>query len=97
MAAAGVFKLRAPFLRARSGRPLDVTVPNSVHPTTGLTVWSLYGMTAAPRRPCSGIRRHRLRHPGRGCALYTYLTTLVYSWRRRAQRVEVMVLDRPNP
>ncbi len=100
MAAAGVFKLRALFSPEHGlDGTLDVTVPNSVHVTTGLTVWSLYG---SDRRPTPAMLRDLdvivFDIQDVGVRFYTYLTTLVYIMEEAARRgVEVMVLDRPNP
>jgi uncharacterized protein YbbC (DUF1343 family)/CubicO group peptidase (beta-lactamase class C family) len=100
MAAAGVFKLRALFSPEHGlDGTLDVSVPNSVHLGTGLTVWSLYGND---RRPTPAMLRDLdvvvFDIQDVGVRFYTYLTTLVYIMEEAARRhVEVMVLDRPNP
>jgi uncharacterized protein YbbC (DUF1343 family) len=100
MAMAPVVKLRAIFSPEHGlDGTLDAHVPNSLHLSTGLTVWSLYGND---RRPTPAMLKDLdvlvFDIQDVGVRFYTYLTTLVYVMEEAARnRVEVMVLDRPNP
>jgi len=78
---------------------LDARVPHGTHPSTGLTVWSLYG---SDRRPTAtmlhGLDTLVFDIQDVGVRFYTYLTTLVYILEEAANhRISVVVLDRPDP
>jgi uncharacterized protein YbbC (DUF1343 family) len=74
-------------------------VPHGRDAATGLRVWSLYG---AERRPTpamlKGIDTLVVDLQDVGVRYYTYLATLLYVLEEAArQRIQVVVLDRPNP
>jgi len=82
---------------------LDEKVPNGTYagagPGQALKVWSLYG---SDRRPTPamlhGLDTLVFDIQDVGVRFYTYLTTLVYVLEEAArQRVNVIVLDRPDP
>lgn len=77
----------------------DEDVPDSVDPSTGLPVISLYG---ARRRPSAGdlagLDAVVVDLQDAGCRFYTYLTTVGYLMEEAASAgVGVVLLDRPNP
>lgn len=76
-------------------------VGNSVHPRTGLPVYSLYGPTKEPT-PAMLANMDALVFDMQdvGARFYTFISTLFYVLRgaaRSAAHVQVIVLDRPNP
>ena len=78
---------------------LDAAVPSSVDARSGLPVFSLYGET---RRPTAamlrGIDTLVVDLQDVGARFYTYATTMGYLLEEAARsRIEVVVLDRPNP
>ena len=78
---------------------LDENVPSSVDEKTGLSIHSLYGQT---RRPTSemlqGIDTLVVDLQDIGARFYTYMSTMGYVMEEAAKRkVQVVVLDRPNP
>lgn len=82
---------------------LDARVPHGTYSGTGqgpaLTVWSLYG---SDRRPTpamlQGLDTLVFDIQDVGVRFYTYLTTLVYILEEAARhRIDVVVLDRPDP
>ena len=78
---------------------LDAAVPSSVDARSGLPVFSLYGET---RRPTTamlrGIDTLVVDLQDVGARFYTYATTMGYLLEEAARsRIEVVVLDRPNP
>src|SRR5262249_8671834 len=69
---------------------------------TGLPVYSLYGETAASRRPSDaqlkGLDVLVYDIQDIGARFYTYTTTLGYALEAAAKnKISVLVLDRPNP
>lgn len=78
-----------------------VEVPNSVDPTSGLPVYSLYG-PGPVRRPTPAMLKDLdvlvYDIQDTGCRSYTYISTLGLAMEAcAASGVAVMVLDRPNP
>ena len=78
---------------------LDAAVPSGVDARRGLPVHSLYGDT---RRPTAamlrGIDTLVVDLQDVGARFYTYATTVAYVLEEAARaRIEVVVLDRPNP
>ncbi len=74
-------------------------VPHGRDAVTGLPVWSLYG---ADRRPTpamlNGVDTLVVDLQDVGVRYYTYLTTLLYVLEEAKRlRIQVVVLDRPNP
>ena len=74
-------------------------VSNSVDPTTGLPVYSLYGATRKPTLAMlDGIDVMVYDIQDVGVRSYTYISTLGLVMEACGERgIEVMVLDRPNP
>ncbi len=100
LAAAPRVKLKAIFSpeHGLSGEAVG-DVPHGRDAATGLPVWSLYG---AERRPTpamlNGINTLVVDLQDVGVRYYTYLTTLLYVLEEAArQRIQVVILDRPNP
>ncbi len=82
---------------------LDTTdINNSKDAATGVPVYSVYGGTAAARRPPPEVMRGLdavvFDIQDAGARFYTYETTLGYFLEAAAKSgIEVIVLDRPNP
>ena len=82
---------------------LDTTdINNSKDAATGVPVYSVYGGTAAARRPPPDVMRSLdgvvFDIQDAGARFYTYETTLGYFLEAAAKSgIEVIVLDRPNP
>ncbi|MBA3895475.1 MAG: DUF1343 domain-containing protein [Gemmatimonadales bacterium] len=76
-----------------------VAVASSVDSATGLPIYSLYGRTSAPTAEMlAGIDVLLVDLQDAGARYYTYLTTTVDVMKAAgANRVPVVVLDRPNP
>ena len=76
-----------------------VAVASSVDSATGLPIYSLYGRTSAPTdEMLAGIDVLLVDLQDAGARYYTYLTTTVDVMQAAAaNRVPVVVLDRPNP
>jgi uncharacterized protein YbbC (DUF1343 family) len=78
---------------------LEASVPSTTDERTGLPVHSLYGDT---RRPTDvmlhGIDMLVIDLQDIGARFYTYMTTMAYVMEEAAKRkIQVIVLDRPNP
>ncbi|HSL49562.1 MAG TPA: exo-beta-N-acetylmuramidase NamZ domain-containing protein [Candidatus Deferrimicrobiaceae bacterium] len=100
LAAAPQVKLRALFSPEHGITGLvDASVPHSRDAATGLAIWSLYGPGRRPSpEQLNGIDTLVFDIQDVGVRYYTYLTTLVYALEEGGRRrIEVMVLDRPNP
>ncbi|MGH9160861.1 MAG: exo-beta-N-acetylmuramidase NamZ domain-containing protein [Vicinamibacteraceae bacterium] len=78
---------------------LDEKVSSSRDEKTGLPVYSLYGDTRRPTsRMLEGIDTLIVDIQDIGARFYTYTTTMAYVMEEAAKRrIEVIVLDRPNP
>jgi uncharacterized protein YbbC (DUF1343 family) len=78
---------------------LDAPVSSSIDPTTGLTVYSLYGATNRPTDAMlSGVDALVFDLQDAGVRFYTYITTMGYAMEAAAhQHVAFYVLDRPDP
>jgi uncharacterized protein YbbC (DUF1343 family) len=78
---------------------LDASVPSSRDPRTGLTIHSLYGTTRRPTAEMlSGLDAIVIDLQDIGARFYTYMTSMAYVMEEAAKaRLEVFVLDRPNP
>ncbi len=82
---------------------LDTTeIGDSRDAATGVPVYSVYGATAAARRPSLDVLKTLdavvIDIQDAGARFYTYETTLGYFLEGAAQAgIEVVVLDRPNP
>jgi uncharacterized protein YbbC (DUF1343 family) len=78
---------------------LDSAVASSVDPTTGLTVYSLYGATNRPTDAMlSGVDALVFDLQDAGVRFYTYITTMGYAMEAAAQHhIAFYVLDRPDP
>jgi uncharacterized protein YbbC (DUF1343 family) len=76
-----------------------VRVGSTTDPTTGLSVWSLYGRRLAPSQAMlSGIDALIVDLQDVGSRYYTFVWTMALSMQACARaRVRVVVLDRPNP
>jgi uncharacterized protein YbbC (DUF1343 family) len=77
-------------------------VPSSIDTATGLPIISLYGSTAAERRPSletlSGLDVVVIDLQDAGVRFYTYETVLRYFLEAAAKSgTQILVLDRPNP
>jgi uncharacterized protein YbbC (DUF1343 family)/CubicO group peptidase (beta-lactamase class C family) len=77
-------------------------VPNSTDAATGLPIISLYGSTAAERRPSletlRGLDAVAIDLQDAGVRFYTYEAVLRYFLEAAAKSgTEIIVLDRPNP
>ncbi len=75
------------------------TVASSIHPSSGVAVYSLYG---AARRPTPKMLENLdalvFDIQDVGARFYTYITTLGYVMEAAAEsKIPVFVLDRPNP
>lgn len=77
----------------------DQAVQDSKDEITGLPIYSLYGQRKRPtREQLQGIDTFVFDIQDIGCRFYTYLTTLGYILETAAEhRLQVIVLDRPNP
>ncbi|MDH3295921.1 MAG: DUF1343 domain-containing protein, partial [Acidimicrobiia bacterium] len=80
-------------------RPSGVAVADDVDPTTGLTVFSLYGDSYRPTAEMlKGIDVLVYDLQDVGARYYTFISTLGLAMQAAAeQKIAVMVLDRPNP
>lgn len=78
---------------------LDETVSDSKDEKTGLPIYSLYGKSRRPAtEQLQGIDTIVYDIQDIGCRFYTYITTLGYVLEEAAKhKLEVIVLDRPNP
>lgn len=78
---------------------LDEKVGDSVEPTSGLPVVSLYGEKRRPApEDLAGLDALVVDLQDAGVRFYTYLTTMTYVMEECAKaKVAVVVLDRPNP
>jgi len=77
----------------------DDRVPSSRDPKTGLVIHSLYGKRVRPTpEMLDGIDTVVVDLQDIGTRFYTYMTTMAYMLEAAAnQKVQVMILDRPNP
>lgn len=80
---------------------LDESVGHSVHPQTGLRVYSLYGETRKPTSEMlAGVDTIVFDIQDIGTRFYTYISTMGLCMQAAAEQdhpVRVVVLDRPNP
>jgi uncharacterized protein YbbC (DUF1343 family) len=78
---------------------LDAPVPDGKDEKTGLPIFSLYGENRRPtKEQLAGIDLLIYDIQDIGCRFYTYITTLGYVLEEAARhKIEVLVLDRPNP
>jgi uncharacterized protein YbbC (DUF1343 family)/CubicO group peptidase (beta-lactamase class C family) len=81
---------------------VDEEVASSVDSQTGLPIYSLYGKTKASRRPSpeqlKGVDVLVFDIQDVGARFYTYTTTMAYAMEAAAeQKIDFIVLDRPNP
>jgi uncharacterized protein YbbC (DUF1343 family)/CubicO group peptidase (beta-lactamase class C family) len=78
---------------------LDEKVSSSRDEKTGLPIYSLYGDTRRPTsRMLKGIDTLVVDIQDIGARFYTYTTTMAYVMEEAARRrIDVIVLDRPNP
>jgi uncharacterized protein YbbC (DUF1343 family)/CubicO group peptidase (beta-lactamase class C family) len=78
---------------------LDSNVPSERDEKTGLTIHSLYGDTRRPTDAMlNGIDAMVIDLQDIGTRFYTYMSTMGYVMEEAAKRkIEVVVLDRPNP
>ena len=78
---------------------LDASVPSSTDEKTGLQILSLYGDTRRPNDAMlDGIDTMVIDLQDIGARFYTYMTTMAYVMEESAKRkIDVVVLDRPNP
>jgi uncharacterized protein YbbC (DUF1343 family) len=77
----------------------DDRVPSTRDKKTGLVIHSLYGKRVRPTSEMlAGIDTVVIDLQDIGTRFYTYMTTMAYMLEAAAkQKIEVMVLDRPNP
>jgi len=77
----------------------DEKVDSSIHKTTGLPIYSLYGETQRPTEEMlRGIDALVFDIQDIGARFYTYITTMAYAMEEAAKAgVRFYVLDRPNP
>jgi uncharacterized protein YbbC (DUF1343 family) len=78
---------------------LDEKVPDGKDDKTGLPIFSLYGSTRKPTpQSLAGIDTLVFDIQDAGCRFYTYISTLgLVMEAAAANKVKVVVLDRPNP
>jgi uncharacterized protein YbbC (DUF1343 family) len=78
---------------------LDSTVADSTDPTTGLTVYSLYGETRKPTAAMlEGVDTLVFDIQDIGARFYTYIATMGLAMEAAAEhKLRFVVLDRPNP
>jgi uncharacterized protein YbbC (DUF1343 family)/CubicO group peptidase (beta-lactamase class C family) len=78
---------------------LDASVPSSRDEKTGLNIHSLYGETRRPTPAMlEGLDAVVIDLQDIGTRFYTYMTTMAYVMEEAAKaRLQVFVLDRPNP
>ena len=82
---------------------LDTTdIKNAKDPATGITVYSVYGVSDAARRPPLEVLKQLdavvIDLQDAGARFYTYETTTGYFLEAAARTgIEVVILDRPNP
>jgi uncharacterized protein YbbC (DUF1343 family)/CubicO group peptidase (beta-lactamase class C family) len=78
---------------------LDADVPSTVDEKTGLPIHSLYGDTRRPtEQMLEGIDTMVIDLQDIGARFYTYTSTMAYVMEEAAKRkIQVVVLDRPNP
>ena len=78
---------------------VESEVADAIDPTTGLTIYSLYGDTRRPKSiMLDGLDTIVVDLQDAGARFYTYATTLGYMMEAAAERnIKVVVLDRPNP
>jgi uncharacterized protein YbbC (DUF1343 family)/CubicO group peptidase (beta-lactamase class C family) len=78
---------------------LDANVPSARDEKTGLPIHSLYGDTRRPTDAMlQGIDTLVIDLQDIGARFYTYMTTMAYVMEEAAKRkMQVVVLDRPNP
>jgi uncharacterized protein YbbC (DUF1343 family) len=78
---------------------LDTNVPSTTDARTGLPIHSLYGDTRHPTDAMlQGIDTLVIDLQDIGARFYTYMTTMAYAMEEAGKRkIEVIVLDRPNP
>jgi uncharacterized protein YbbC (DUF1343 family) len=81
-----------------SGRE-DEKVPSTVHPATGIPVYSLYGDVKRPTdQMLEGLDALIFDIQDAGVRFYTYITTMGYAMEAAARKgISFYVLDRPNP
>ncbi|MBR4536697.1 MAG: DUF1343 domain-containing protein [Bacteroidales bacterium] len=73
-------------------------ISSSVDARTGIPIVSLYGKNKKPNLSQSDINLIIFDIQDVGCRFYTYISTLHYVMEAAAEhKVEVMILDRPNP
>ncbi len=100
LAKAPEMKLRALFSpeHGLSGKA-DRKVASGLDASTGLPVHSLYGETRRPKpEMLKGLDALVFDIQDAGTRFYTYMTTMGYAMEAAAQeRIEFIVLDRPNP
>jgi uncharacterized protein YbbC (DUF1343 family) len=97
---AGNLKLMALFSPEHGVRGIfEDRVPSSRDKKTGLMIHSLYGRRVRPTAEMlAGIDTIVVDLQDVGTRFYTYMTTMAYLLEAAArQKVEIMVLDRPNP
>jgi uncharacterized protein YbbC (DUF1343 family)/CubicO group peptidase (beta-lactamase class C family) len=78
---------------------LDANVPSTRDDKTGVTIHSLYGETQRPSPAMlDGLDVIVIDLQDVGSRFYTYMTTMAYVMEEAAKRkLQVVVLDRPNP
>ena len=78
---------------------LDASVPSGRDDKTGLVIHSLYGETRRPTAAMlQGLDAVVIDLQDIGARFYTYMTTMAYVMEEAAKaKVQVFVLDRPNP
>lgn len=78
---------------------LDAAVPSSIDERTKLPIHSLYGATRRPTAAMlQGLDAVVVDLQDIGARFYTYMTTVAYVMEAAAaQKIKVIVLDRPNP
>ena len=79
-------------------RQAGAHISSSVDARTGIPIVSLYGKNKKPNLSQSDINLIIFDIQDVGCRFYTYISTLHYVMEAAAEhKVEVMILDRPNP
>ncbi|MBR1851425.1 MAG: DUF1343 domain-containing protein [Bacteroidales bacterium] len=94
-----VTKIFCPEHGFRGTAEAGATVANSVDPTTGLPIISLYGNNKKPTpKQMKDLDLVVFDLQDVGCRFYTYLSTLHYVMEACAEQgTQLIVLDRPNP
>ena len=91
--------LFAPEHGIRGSQPEGIEIPDTVDPSTGIPIYSLYGKTRAPtEKMLEGIDVLVFDLQDIGARYYTYQSTMALAMQAAGrEKMPFVVLDRPNP